>query len=88
LLECANSKERRLLANTPRLLGPNGLNTDTTACGLKQAGAGEAGLDPRRKFRWDLIFEIQMNLNFGRTLRISKKRFRRNLDMWIFPKFF
>jgi hypothetical protein len=29
-----------------------------------------------------------MNLDFGKTLRISIRRFRRNLDMRIFPKFF
>jgi hypothetical protein len=28
-----------------------------------------------------------MNLDFGKTLRISTRRFRRNLDMRIFPKF-
>jgi hypothetical protein len=29
-----------------------------------------------------------MNLEFGRTLRNFTRRFRRNLDMRIFPKFF
>jgi hypothetical protein len=58
------------------------------ASGVKWAGVGEAGPDPRRKFRRDLIFEIQMNLDFGKTLRISIRRFRRNLGMGIFPKFF
>jgi hypothetical protein len=29
-----------------------------------------------------------MNLKFGRTLRIFSRKFRRNLDMRIFPKFF
>jgi hypothetical protein len=61
---------------------------DTVASGVKWAGVGEAGPDPRRKFRRDLIFEIQMNLDFGKTLRISIRRFRRNLGMGIFPKFF
>jgi hypothetical protein len=30
---------------------------------------------------------FQINLDFGKTLRISTRRFRRNLDMRIFPKF-
>jgi hypothetical protein len=29
-----------------------------------------------------------MNLDFGTTLRNFTRRFRRNLDMRIFPKFF
>jgi hypothetical protein len=48
-------------------------------------GAGRhsrAGPDPREDFKWKLIFQFQMNL------RISIRRFRRNLDMRIFPKFF
>jgi hypothetical protein len=35
----------------------------------------------------ELIFEFQMNLEFGKTLRNFTRRFRRNLDMRIFPKF-
>jgi hypothetical protein len=45
-------------------------------------------LDPRGDFVWILIFEFQMNLDFGKTLRISIRRLKRNLDMRIFPKFF
>jgi hypothetical protein len=41
--ECAKSKEIHLLANTPRLLGPNGLSVDMAACGAKRASTGEAG---------------------------------------------
>jgi hypothetical protein len=44
-MDCANSKKRRLLANTPRLLRPSGLSVCTTACGVKRAGVGEAGPD-------------------------------------------
>jgi hypothetical protein len=36
----------------------------------------------------DLIFEIQLNLDFGKILENSTKRSRRNLDVRIFPKFF
>jgi hypothetical protein len=45
LPECAKSKEIHLLANTPRLLRPNGLSVDTAACGAKRASTGEAGSD-------------------------------------------
>jgi hypothetical protein len=83
-----NSNERCLLANTSKLFGPNRLSTHTVACGAKRDNVGEAGPYPRRKFRRDLIFEIQLNLDFGENLRISKTRFRRNLDMGTFPKFF
>jgi hypothetical protein len=45
LTDCANSKKRRLLANTPRLLRPSGPSACTAACGVKRAGTGEAGPD-------------------------------------------
>jgi hypothetical protein len=43
--------------------------------------------DPMGDFKWKLIFEFQLNLDFGKNLRISTRRFRRNLDIRIFPKF-
>jgi hypothetical protein len=36
----------------------------------------------------ELIFDFQMNLDFWQDLDNSLRRFRRNLDMRIFPKFF
>jgi hypothetical protein len=36
----------------------------------------------------DLIFEFQWILEFSKTLRNFTRRFRRNFDMRIFPKFF
>jgi hypothetical protein len=45
LMDCANSKKRHLLANTPRLLRPSGSSACTAACGVKRAGMGEAGPD-------------------------------------------
>jgi hypothetical protein len=36
----------------------------------------------------EINFEFQMNLDFGKTLRKFTRRFRRNLDTRIFPKFF
>jgi hypothetical protein len=44
-MDCANSKKRCLLANTPRLLRPSGLSACPVACGAKRASTGEAGLD-------------------------------------------
>jgi hypothetical protein len=34
-----------------------------------------------------LIFKFQVNLDFGKTLRFSTRRFRMNLDEGIFPQF-
>jgi hypothetical protein len=44
-MDCTNSKKRRLLANTPRLLWLTGPSAWTVACGAKRAGMGEAGPD-------------------------------------------
>jgi hypothetical protein len=47
-----------------------------------------AGPKSKESFKTDLIFEFQRILNFGKTLEICPRRFRRNLDMGIFPKIF
>jgi hypothetical protein len=55
LTDCANSKKRRLLVNTPRLLrpsGPSGPSARTAACGVKLAGAA------RRKNYFQIKFEF------------------------------
>jgi hypothetical protein len=49
---------------------------------------GPAGPDSEKDSNRKLIFEIQFHLDFGKIWRNSTKRFRRNLDMRIFPKFF
>jgi hypothetical protein len=36
----------------------------------------------------EILFEFQLILEFGRTLENCTRRFRRNLDMGIFPKIF
>jgi hypothetical protein len=36
----------------------------------------------------EIDLDIQLNLDFGKTLRIYARRLRRNLDMGTFPKFF
>jgi hypothetical protein len=87
LPECAKSKEIHLLANTPRLLGPNGLSMDTAACGAKRASTGEArpGGPKSEEISFankNWIFE------YTKALEICTRRFRRNFDMRIFPKIF
>jgi hypothetical protein len=49
---------------------------------------GRAVPVPREGFKMEIDFEFQMNLDFGKTLRNFTRRFRRNLDMIIFPEFF
>jgi hypothetical protein len=49
---------------------------------------GLAGLDPRRRFKWKLIFKFQEFLEFGKTSINFTRRFRWNLEMRIFPKIF
>jgi hypothetical protein len=48
--------------------------------------AGWAG--PQGEIKWEFDVEFQLNLDFGMTFRNSTRRFRRNFDMKIFPKFF
>jgi hypothetical protein len=57
---------------------------EAVACG--EGWAGWAG--PMIEFKWKFDFEFQMNSEFGRTLRNFTRRFKMNLDMRIFPKFF
>jgi hypothetical protein len=87
LPECAKSKEIHLLANTSRLLGPNGLSVDSAACGAKRASTGGAGLDgPKSEENSfpnkNLIFE------YTKDLEICTRRFSRNFEMRIFSKIF
>jgi hypothetical protein len=58
LTDCANSKKRRLLANTPRLLRPSGPSVCTAACGVKRAGAGPDGLESEEKNYFRIKFEF------------------------------
>jgi hypothetical protein len=49
---------------------------------------GEAGPDLEEDSKWKLVFKFQMNLDFGKTSRNFTWRFRSNLDMGFFPKFY
>jgi hypothetical protein len=63
---------------------------EAVACGGGMGwlgGLGRLGRTPRR-IKWEFDVEFQLNLDFGMTFRNSTRRFRRNFDMKIFPKFF
>jgi hypothetical protein len=87
LPDCSNSKKRRLLANTPRVLRSSGLSVCTVACGAKRVGTGEAGPDgPKSEENY---FRIHFGFfEYTKALEICRRRLRRNFDMGIFCKFF
>jgi hypothetical protein len=59
---------------------------------LRGVVAGEqgrpAGSDPSRRFKHILVFKFQGFSEFDGTWRNFTRRFRRNFDMEILPKFF
>jgi hypothetical protein len=61
--------------------GDNGVRGGAGWCRKNWAGS-------QGKIQMELIFEFQMNLEFCKTLNNFTRRFRRNLDTAIFPKFF
>jgi hypothetical protein len=91
LAKCATPWRKRNPAITPRRFGPTGPTKEAVACKGREGQCGQTGptgLDPRGDSNGNLISEFQGFLEFGKTLRNSTRRFRRNLDMRIFPKFF
>jgi hypothetical protein len=50
--------------------------------------SGSVGLDSQEVLNTYLIFEFKWISDVGKTLEICTSRFRRNLDMGIFPKIF
>jgi hypothetical protein len=54
----------------------------------RRGRAGPARPYHRERFQMEMIFKFQWNLKFGKTLENSTRRFRWNLDMRIFHKFF
>jgi hypothetical protein len=87
LPECAKSKEIHLSANTPRLLGPNGLSGDPVDCGAKRASASGAGPDGP-KSEEDSFSNKNWIFEYTQALEICTRIFRRNFDMRVFPKIF
>jgi hypothetical protein len=66
------------------LTGPSG-----GGGGLGKLGwRSEAGLDSEEDLKRKLVFKFHLNLDFGKSWRKFTRRFRRNLDMGIFLKFF
>jgi hypothetical protein len=56
-------------------------------------GRGEVGRGWVENRRWakvqkEFLFEFQLILEFGRTLKNCTRRFRKKFDMGIFPKIF
>jgi hypothetical protein len=82
LSECVKSKEIHLSANTPRLLGPNGLSGDSAACGAKRASVGRDG----PKSEEDSFSNKNWIFEYTKALEICTRRFRRNFDMRVFIK--
>jgi hypothetical protein len=77
-----NPKGKRNPASAPRVFGPNGLSEVAATCEARLVGCASS------ETRFQMEIEFQMNLEFGQTFRNFTRRFRRTLDMMIFPKFF
>jgi hypothetical protein len=71
LTDSTNSKKRRLLANTPRLLRPSGPSARTTACG--RSGRGCSGLGRMGRNRRKNYFQIKFEfLNIQRLWKFAQ----------------
>jgi hypothetical protein len=79
--------EVRLLANTPRLLGPNRWSVDPAACGEKQAITCGAGPDGP-KSEESSFSNKTWNFEYTKPLKICTRRFRSYIEMSIVPKIF
>jgi hypothetical protein len=79
--ECANPNRWRLLVNTPKHFGPSRLSGGGGLVQRSWAGSQE-------KIQIDFDFKFQGIRKFGKTWRNCTRRFRWNLDMEFFPKFF
>jgi hypothetical protein len=88
LAKCTTPRRKRNPAITPRHFGSTGPAKEAVAGGGRACWRGWTGLDPRGDSNGNLIFKFQGFLEFGKTLRNYTRRFRRNLGMGIFPKFF
>jgi hypothetical protein len=87
LAKCATPRRKCNPAITPRRFGPTRLAKEAAAHGGRVGRCGRtgpAGPGPRGDSDGNLIFEFHRFLEFGKTLRNSTMRFRRNLGMGIF----
>jgi hypothetical protein len=80
-------KRKTYFARTPRARGPDG--PAEWGCGLRarQASSSELVQIPGEDSSKFWFFEFQGFLKLDRTWRNFTRRFRRNLDMRILPKF-
>jgi hypothetical protein len=88
LEKCATPRRKHYPVIMTRRFGPTRLAKEAASCGGRAGRRGQSRPDPRGNSNGNLIFEFQEFLEFGKTLRNSKRRFRRNMGMGIFPKFF
>jgi hypothetical protein len=56
--------------------------------GWKERWAAAGLILESRQNSKEILFKFLLILEFGRTLEICTRRFRRNFDMMIFPKIF
>jgi hypothetical protein len=63
------------------------MSGDPTACGAKPASAGGAGPDGP-KSEEDFFLNKNWMFEYTKALEICTRRFRRNFNTRIFPKFF
>jgi hypothetical protein len=82
---------KRIPKDMPRPFGPIGPAKEVASYRVR-VGQGSrpapVGPDPRKNSNGSLIFKFQGFLEFGKTWRNYTMRFKRNLDMGNFPKFF
>jgi hypothetical protein len=52
--------------------------------GGRRCGPRLGRIQSRARIQKEILFEFQLNLEFGRTLENCTRRFRRNFDMGIF----
>jgi hypothetical protein len=84
-------KEKHICENTPMAHELSGLAEEVMACGRDGPVRGWLGLSSqihRENFQQEMIFNFQWILEFGKNLEICTRRFRRNFNVRIFPKFF
>jgi hypothetical protein len=92
LAEGTTQKTKRITRNTLRRSGQLGQVKGKAAFRGGERGdwlaIKEDWVGPQGRFKETLIFEFQKDLDFDKTERNCIRRFRRDLDMGIFPKFF
>jgi hypothetical protein len=80
-------RRKHIQPKAPWVHGPTGLAGRSD--GLEGSGPTRwPGSKTKGEFKTDLNFKFERISDFGKTLEICTWKFRRNLDMRIFPKFF